>query len=217
MREENMDQKLVEIRKLMREADWKGLRPRLVLYADNQIKKHWWKGAKGGSCPEGKTGDDYVTLAMGKLYKGKRNWDPHKVTLFRILKGIISSDISHDTDCVENHRERCEASLDAPDDDESFVSQLPGRSLTPAEECERNERSQQVMMILIDLVSQDDPDLIGLIECFWDEKFTPLEMAEKIKVSVKEVNNRQKRLRRILIRYGKEELLEKFNFGRSRQ
>ncbi len=216
MREENMDQKLAEIRKLMREADWKGLRPRLVLHADNQIKRYWWKGAKARNCPEGRTAGDYVTQAMEKVYQGKRNWEPQKLSLFTILAGVISSDVSHDAECLENQRENCEAALDSPDDDESFVSQIPGRDLSPDEECARNERSQQVLMILIDLVSEKDPDLVGLIECFWDEKFTPIEMAEKLKISIKEVNNRQKRLRRILIRHGKEELLEKFNLGRSR-
>lgn len=97
-----------DIEKLINEANWDKLMPELVNYADNLIRRYGWRGFSPRKGPRGqllandKNADDFSQEAIRRLLDGKRKWDPDKVDLLGVLKGIIKSIISSELKSLEN-------------------------------------------------------------------------------------------------------------------
>ena len=97
-----------DIEKLINEANWDKLMPELVNYADNLIRRYGWRGFSPRKGPRGqllandKNADDFSQEAIRRLLDGRRKWNPDKVDLLGVLKGIIKSIISSELKSLEN-------------------------------------------------------------------------------------------------------------------
>ena len=75
-------------------TDWSELIPQLTIYAIFIAKAYKWQTPHGG-LPRGLEPKDLVFEAIESVYAGRRNWDPARVSIKRLLKGVIKSQVSH--------------------------------------------------------------------------------------------------------------------------
>ncbi len=173
---------------------------RLTHHANCKMRRLTWRGAyiaRGGSVPKAYEAADFVNDAIQKALDGDRNWNRQAYpTLEGFLQSIIDSDINHMAESVDNAKVRRE-SYSAGEGTPSGLCEILGRESEPIrilidEEC-RKQFHQAAIQAL-----KDDPFLAKLLECLEAEITEPLEIAELLAITVDEVNNAKKRLRRKL-------------------
>jgi hypothetical protein len=78
---------------------------RVLLYTAKRLRGLSWRGRPNGPILKGMTPKDFVHDAIIKTMSGQREWN-RDVSLFRHLAGVISGDISHLVNSLENKRSR---------------------------------------------------------------------------------------------------------------
>lgn len=175
---------------------------RLIAYADYKTRRRYWQGILGGELPEGNEAGDLVAQAVERVLDGRRKWDPGKdPDLLEYLKSVIDSLASNLVKGWANRHMRTDAALTPPRERErgrGVFDDFHGERNDPEEELLQKERIQQADDFLWPLLEDLDDDLLlqQMVECIVDGVTKPAEIAEKVGVKKKEVNNAKKRLKK---------------------
>ena len=179
--------------------DWKSIYPALVAYALFKIKKLKWRSADNQP-PSGLKPEDIANDAIVSVYEGQRNWNPEKQPdLLKHLKSIVDSQINHLVHSSGHIRRVYKLTQSENMDGPPVIEDLQVANITPLEE-----------VIAKDLLSQLQKDIKGdniletILLCFEDGYYTPSDIAELFNLKIEDVNNGQKRLRRLAEKYRKE-------------
>jgi hypothetical protein len=125
------------------QIDWPDLYPRLLLAAARKMDRLTWRGKRPGQIPGAKTPQDIVHDSIVKTISGERVWN-RRVPLFDHLGGVVSSEISHLVESIENkitrpmddkvvpiadHREDAETAATRKAQEKAFFAYLEGKSV----------------------------------------------------------------------------------------
>jgi RNA polymerase sigma factor (sigma-70 family) len=150
---------------------------RLNAYAFKLIKyKNWLNDP----ILEGKEPKDFVKDAYISLYSGQRNWDFEKVDFVSFMKMTIKSLISNHTS-----KKRLELIKTNEGNYENY----------PESETDDGVYSELLSKFEAELANEDE-----LLEVFYGlvDELKPSQISEQLQISVNEVNNRKKRIKRRL-------------------
>jgi DNA-directed RNA polymerase specialized sigma24 family protein len=167
--------------------------------------KRWWLG-EAGVLAKGNTVEDVVRTALVSLYGGKRRWDPIKYPdpwVYLVL--FVKTELLNLSASSENRLSGRDV-----DDDALITTETPEDLLLQAhEDAGRSERVARAYSLLIDELG-NDAELLQLHDLIINEDIhKPKQLAERLGVSVKDVNNLKKRFwracRRVLAILEKEQ------------
>jgi len=160
-----------------RNVNWPDLYPRLLLYAVGRLRRLLWSRARP-QC------QDFVQRAIEKALSKERSYDRRK-TLFQNLCQIISSDISHEVLSYENKHT-------VPQDD--TVINLIDYKQNPEETTRYGEISRDLLCYLgsRDTLAKKIADLM-----INSDITKSTELSVTLGLSVRQVENAKKRLRRL--------------------
>jgi DNA-directed RNA polymerase specialized sigma24 family protein len=135
--------------------------------------------------------DDFIHDALLAVCLGKREWPEH-IDAFTLLSGIIRSQISH----VRQKNRRMRSTDIGPDI--TPRARQDSRYLTRREDMQEQPDFHEICDKMRELVA-DDPVLVRIVE-LWikDSSLKPSDIAKALKISMTEMRNAQKRLRRRL-------------------
>lgn len=175
-----------------------GLAKRLLAYARRYARvRTWWLG-EAGALAQGNTIEDVVRYAMISLFgdvdpeaKVKRRWDPIKYPEpFVYLMLFVKTELRNLSVSKENRRSERDV-----DDDALITTETAETLLLEAEEHPAHEaRVQRLYELLIDEIG-DDEQLAKLHDQMMDGTFKPQVLADRLCMSVQDVNNLKKRMR----------------------
>ncbi len=175
-----------------------GLANRLLAYARRYARvRTWWLG-EAGALAQGNTIEDVVRYAMISLFgdvdpeaKVKRRWDPTKYPEpFVYLMLFVKTELRNLSVSKENRRSERDV-----DDDALITTETAEALLLEAEEHPAHEaRVQRLYELLIDEIG-DDEQLVKLHDQMMAGTFKPQVLADRLCMSVKDVNNLKKRMR----------------------
>lgn len=176
---------------------WTEMVERLALYADTKLQKLCWRGVpfkKGGAPPGGVCAADIASEAITDWLDGKRNWDRAKnPELFQFLKATVDSKINHLAESLENRKSR---RVDKPYGNPGPAHHMPSGEPEPGTVVADQEQLHRFRAAMIDGVGRDEA-AGKVFECLEAEYTKPAEIAELLDMSLADVNNAQKRLRRV--------------------
>ena len=201
-------------RELIEKADWQNILPKLVLFALNRLHLKVFESNspfKGMLLKD--IAEDVVMESIRKLLDETRAWNPdEKDDLAIHLMTIIKSEISHLDDDMEHQvTKRFPINLGSNDDHpveelliraqpiEEHACASPDPPLSPEECLEEKEQFEKYTLMektIMDKVN-NLPELADVVLCIMMGITKPREIAAELGVAVTEINNRQKRLRRI--------------------
>ncbi len=179
------------------EKEWEDLHKRLTLHAANTVFHLWWRGirnSKGASVPGGLDPADIASEAIMDFIAGKRTWNSaDQPDLLKFLKGVVDSKVSHLVESAENRKTRSPKPWrdhDGQEHDFEFESKESSHETLYADK----EFAAAALGQLRAAIDGDAP-VERLLDCMEAGFTTPAEIAELLGVTVKEINNSQKRLR----------------------
>jgi len=161
------------------------------------------------------TCDDIVQELVVKTLTGQRAWDPKRGELLPWLKQCVKSEINNAANKAATQREIQFSRLEQGDP-ESDLDFVPGEELFPSEEDsldpefallekERQIQNDKAVSNAYALIEGDSEleDVLLALDCLLvDHKQEQIpsrgELAESLRISISEVDNRLKRLRRRL-------------------
>lgn len=170
-------------------TDVSTLVPRLLLLAMSRLARMTFQGRPGAVPPGAAAAEDFVNDAIAKTMAGVRVWQKENCTLFQHLAGIIVSDISHAANAAENR-------LNLADDGHQpggWPPDLPDER--PGQEERLLWHSEQRRL----LGHLDDVDpMLGRMAALMlvEDVDGSVELAGRLDVSVGDVANLKKRLKR---------------------
>jgi hypothetical protein len=168
---------------------------RLALHADRKIVRLRWRGVQGGPPPRGIQAEDIAADAIMAVMDGTRAWDPKaQPDLMKHLRGVVDSIVSKLVNLAENRTTR---RLGTPGvgDESSSAYEAAGREPDPAELASNREAAENFRAPIVESF-KDDGLAYQVFECLEADITKPSEIAEYLGLSVVEVNNAQKRIRR---------------------
>jgi hypothetical protein len=167
---------------------------KLLLYADISIRQHIWHGVLGGLPLHGNSAGDYLQDALTKTLTGKRKWKPANCSLEQHLKGVLDSDINHDSMRPMNQRILREGSLecDAPQDSTSFFDRIAAEIIT-IEEVEMLKEWDTMIFEFLEELSDDKP-VQQLFEAIFDGTIKRADQAKALGVPETQIDAFKKRL-----------------------
>lgn len=104
-----------EVFRLLSQADWKTIAPRLVAFAE------YWMDGYGQI--RGVGGEDIAQTVVRKAFDGTRKWDPERGELYPWLCEQVKSEVSNLADSDARKREI----LVSTDEDDGALDQMAGR------------------------------------------------------------------------------------------
>lgn len=194
------------VSKLLCEADWKDITPRLLLYAALKIRMMVWLGQPGGKPPSGVEADDLVQRAIYKVLTGERSWPHEKVTLLRFLMSVIRSDVNNLSKLKENtvtyrikhlvNQGKHESNIF--DNKIDVSNKKDEREVNnPENNIIEKQNLKEIKYILSKLKS--DPPAYRFAELVINKEiYKPRDIAKEMGINVREVYNIKKRLRKKL-------------------
>lgn len=175
-------------------ADWQDLWPRLLLFSQRRAARLFWRGEYGGAMPGGVKPEDFVMKAIEQALSGERRWD-NKISLFAFLCGAISSMLNHAAESVEN---RITRRVDPRIEEYKLVA--------PATELADEESLPERFVDSL----RDDPLVYKMVAHILSSNTDkPSQLARVLKISVRDVYNANKRLKRKLSEW--QRLLEDYS------
>jgi RNA polymerase sigma factor (sigma-70 family) len=171
--------------------DWEDLYPRLLLATEGRLRRIWWRGRPLPSASRGLQAEDFVQQAIESALTRRRTWDPTR-NLFQNLWQIISSDISHTVESYENRN------VDSQED--SPVINLRDFRQSPEDVAIYNDQVKSLLSFL----EERDPDAKQVAALILSDVTKSMELALQLELSVKEIENIKKRLRRLCRLYREE-------------
>jgi RNA polymerase sigma factor (sigma-70 family) len=193
--------------KQLQGADWETIGKELVAYAEHLAQNYRWR--RGGSCElaQGKTSEDIVQEVIVKTIEGDRRWKPERGPLKPWLKAQVRSVMSNLVRSAAHKHEREFPNEDHETThtyDEYYVSEIststiPAHLMNPEDivlEHEEHGQADQKISALFQSIS-GETDLEDVVCAVMGGcKLQPRYLAEYLGVSVSEINNRLKKLRR---------------------
>lgn len=181
---------------------------KLLLYADILVRQHIWHGVLGGLALHGKSAEDYVQEAVMKTWNaapgvgpgdsktGKRNWNPANCSLEQHLRGVLDSDVNHDSMRPMNQRIIREGSLadDDPQDSTSFFDRIAAETSTVEEIEKLKEWDVMIFEFLEELA--DDVPVQRLFEAIHDGTLKRADQAKALGMPEAQIDALKKRLDR---------------------
>lgn len=199
---------------ILADQPWEEITARLTYYALRESKRLYWQGILNGAFPGGLESKDIVAIAIEKVLKGERNWNPDThPNLLYYLKGVIDSDLNHLAESEENRVLRSESVLsDAVDCNEDapktgYFDKLATSMPHPEEvfiQKELEKKSDEFLWGLYDFLN-DTPVLQKIVECIIDGIDKPSDIAGTLGMPVKDIYNLKKKLQRRLEEYWKKQ------------
>jgi hypothetical protein len=173
---------------------------RLTHHALCKMRSLTWRGAyvaRGGAVPGGYEPYDFALDAIEKLLDGRRPWNKeHYPTIEASLRAAIDSDISHLVECPDNAKSR--RLLPPSAKGESFQAyEVPGTEPNPLKVIVDSDWQARYHAAATTELDGDD-FLQRLLECLEAEITAPADIATMLDITVDDVNNGKKRLRRKL-------------------
>lgn len=201
-----MDRKLIQLLSEIKESEWDKLILNLTRYTFYEMERKYWKYER---VPKGLTPEDIALESISALFKGTRKWDYAKQPdLLIFLKSVADSKISHlfemeDYNLIERiptteDGQEVEELLKKADPVPEHACYWPTDPQNPEEtliQKQVSEGDKATVSAFFEVVKGDD-QLENLFMLIMDGYMKPSEIAEEMKIDVKEVNNLQKRLRR---------------------
>ena len=179
------------------EAEWGELVERLTLYADSKLRTLWWQGetyTKDASVPGGVSAEDLAASAIESFLDESRIWDKNSEPDFQgFLKSVIDSKVSHLVNSAENKISR---RLNTTRRENEPAFQVAATSRKPEAVAAEHDSLEKLKQALIGELEKDDMAK-SILECFDANITKPCEIADVLEVDISEVNNAQKRLRRV--------------------
>ena len=169
------------------------LSKRLIVYADDILRRRTWRGNAASGAPGGQTAEDFVQESFKKYFAGERRRPPD-VPWFDFFAGVIRSLISHLVETPENrhaHDFFVEADVGGPG--LLPITAVADVAYESPEACRLARDSVKEVRCAF---SSDDrmQQYLSLVE---SERYdTVSELAEALRVSIAVVANLRKRLRR---------------------
>jgi len=168
-----------------------------------KLRLHTWRRYRSLSERLGLDLDDVVHQALLDTLDGKRSWPNEEVDLFYFLCGVVRSIISHRLEREKRSvpLENLESRGSVDDSDLASVEAMIGGSIGEYlryESIYNRLVYDRLIEQMYELV-KDDQELINIVG-LWstDPNLKPSELAEELGVSIGEIRNAQKRLRRKL-------------------
>jgi hypothetical protein len=159
-----------------------------------------WRGARasgGDAVPGGYEPLDFALTAIEKLLDGRRPWNPQAyATIEDSLKAAIDSDISHLVESIDNIRGR---RLAGPSSkcETARAYDVEATEPNPLKVVIDDDAMERFRTAAIKELG-DDEFLKQLFECLEAEITEPVDIAYMLEITIDEVNNGKKRLRRKL-------------------
>lgn len=178
------------------DAQWTELVERLTLHAESKMRKLYWRGlasGKGGKPPGAVGPDDMAAESITDFLEGRRVWNKSaEPELLRFLMDVIDSKVNHLAEKLENRVTRESESGTA----EPPAARLVRHSPAPDVLLMESEALGRLRTAMIDGIGKDE--IAGKVfDCLDADITKPSEMAEVLGIPIADVNNAQKRLRRI--------------------
>jgi DNA-directed RNA polymerase specialized sigma24 family protein len=199
----------------LKETDWGAVGQELLAFTILRIQNYKWGTYSRQELPQGKTPEDIVQHIIEKTLTGKRHWDPQKGPLVPWLKDQAKSVV----DAVYNSAARRREIPTSTDDDEnesddlglprhraldSFASPSnasPENILLEEEEAEWAAKRINTLFAAV----SGEPELQQVLSVMMDGcEPKPRYLAEERGVSISEINNCLKRIRRHALKLEKE-------------
>lgn len=197
----------IKIFRLLQQVDWDNVGRRLMYFALHRFQHYGWAVGIDTSLPKGRTIEDVVHEVITKTISGQRKWDPDKGPLEPWLKYQIKSEIDA---LVNSAVARREMKVPVGEEGEELwdlvemaavEDGIMGEVTTsnPEHEVIQKEKSQWAEKRVSELIDAVDgePELEAVMDAILSGcEPKPRFLAEELGVPVKDINNRQKRLRR---------------------
>lgn len=171
---------------------------RLTHHALCKMRSLTWRGAyvtKGGAVPGGYEPYDFALDAIAKMLEGTRPWNKEQYpTLEKALRATIDSDINHLVSRPENFKARRLVSAKGEVSEAYNMEGAGPNPLTLVINRDWQAKFHDAAMHEL----ENDQFLKELFECLKAEITKPEEIALMLEITVEEVNNGKKRLRRKL-------------------
>lgn len=175
-----------DTRRRLQEADWADIGIRLTAYATWKARNYQWRTREADALAGGQTPEDVARDAIVKVLDGTRAWDPQRGPLLPFLQGVVDSLMSHLAASVDNARA------------EHWHDALPERVATAQRDYA--ESSDLIDRLRRTLEREHAADLLALLGAVQEHGPKPTAIAIKLETSVRDINNRLKRLRRTALK-----------------
>lgn len=190
---------------ILDEDQWQELLERLSLHAQIKLCRLRWRGlpvSKGGHPPGGVEAGDIAADAITDVICGSRKWsEGSQPDFYKFLCDVVDSKISHLVESKENRIARRVKVDYRGDEDEEDESDCPADKQFRPDQCAlKNDLREHLRTFMLKELEGDELAL-GILSCLEVEIETPKEIAEYLEVTVKEINNAQKRSYRVLAKY----------------
>ncbi len=199
----------MELAERLEKTDWAQVGVQLVGYAAYLARSYRWGASPADTIALGMAAEDVASLAIRKVWSGERCWVPEQQPeLLHFLKGVVRSEMGHlYRRSAARHEIRHPTGPDGAESEEMLAIRSDGttQSVDPEAELIRNEERAHDRQRIRDLhdAVRDKPELAMIIDAIGrgcGER--PRHLATELDVSVPEINNRLKRLRRAAVRVG---------------
>jgi DNA-directed RNA polymerase specialized sigma24 family protein len=175
--------------KLLREADWAAIRRRLLVYTTWRASNYRWNRGEIPELAEGYTVEDVVQEVIVKTLSGVRRWAPAKGQLLPWLQAQCCSVIDALAKSASHRREVC--ILEGEN-----LAQSPSNPLELLLEEEAEAQTQRKVKALLQAVGEETELQQVLHAVMSGCEPWPRHIAREIDISVRDADNRLKRLRR---------------------
>lgn len=177
-----------ELAEILDQTNWDDLTRRLLLYANYRFSRHGAASGRYVNKP-----DDYVQEAVTALLDGRRRYSPSpEKTLFAFLCGVVDSLLSHDAEKAERRGTHLFIGNDDVDDappDEYSEDRLASNDNFEEDIIVKDELAHFMGFL--------EPDLQTYVRLrARDTQSSAEECAATLQISVSDVRNMDRRLRR---------------------
>ena len=153
------------------------------------MKLYRWQSGRHIEFAPGSTPEDVIQRVIEKTLSGERRWDPTKGPLVPWLKDQVKSVIDALATSAPSRREVLAVERDEEDQEEKELAVQPTTQ-------EKKLLTAERVNALFQAVS-DDRELEEVVEAIMNGcEPTPRHLAAELNVSVQDINNRLKRIRR---------------------
>jgi len=178
-----------EVHRQLEDADWNDIGIRLAGYASWKLRTLRWR-LGGAALPAGKSAEDVAADAIVKVLSGERAWEPQRGALLPYLRSVVDSLLSHMVDSAATAR-RAEREL-------AREARYAGGAAASG--------ADRVEQLRVALAREQQHALLAIIDAVAAHcEPRPQALAAHLGVSVADINNRLKRLRRIALRLAGED------------
>lgn len=175
-----------DTRRRLQEADWADIGIRLTAYATWKARNYHWRTQQTDALAGGQTPEDVAREAIVRVLEGTRAWDPQRGPLLPFLQGVVDSLMSHLAASVDNARV------------EHWHDSLPEG--VAAGQRDHSARSDLIDRLRRTLERERAADLLALLGAVQEQGPKPTAIAIRLETSVRDINNRLKRLRRTALK-----------------